>query len=405
MKRLEYSRNMYIDRLVPFIGKPVIKIITGMRRVGKSCILRQIVNRLRAKGVRAANTLFIDKESLEWEPVATYRDMNNAVQKAFGGISGQKFLLVDEVQEIEGWEKAITSIARQDDVDIIITGSNAHMLSGELSTLLSGRYIEFPVNSLSFREFLAFRQKKTDDAGDEFKKYLRYGGMPGIHHFELTDTLVYQYLSGIYDTLLLKDVVKRHSIRNVPLMENVIRFIFDNLGNLITAKRISDYLKSQKLNITVDTVQSYIGHLQGAIMIHKLSRYDIRGKRHLELCEKYYLNDIGLRHAQLGYREGDPSGILENLVFLELKSRGYAVSVGRWNDLEVDFIASKENERIYLQVAYLLSDRQTIDREVRSLKHVPDNYPKYVVSMDTDFGGDIDGIRRINLVDFLLGKE
>jgi len=404
MKRLEYSRTMYIDRLIPFIGKPVIKIITGMRRVGKSCILRQIVNRLHAKGVRAANTLFIDKESLEWEPVATYRDMNNAVKKAFGGISGRKFLFVDEVQEIEGWEKAITSIARQDDVDIIITGSNAHMLSGELSTLLSGRYIEFPVNSLSFREFLAFRQKKTDDAGDEFKKYLRYGGMPGIHHFELTDTLVYQYLSGIYDTLLLKDVVKRHSIRNVPLMENVIRFIFDNLGNLITAKRISDYLKSQKLNITVDTVQSYIGHLQGARMIHKLSRYDIRGKRHLELCEKYYLNDIGLRHAQLGYRESDPSGILENLVFLELKSRGYAVSVGRWNDLEVDFIASKENERIYLQVAYLLTDRRTMDREVRSLNLIPDNYPKYLLSMDTEFGNDIEGIRRINLVDFLLGK-
>jgi predicted AAA+ superfamily ATPase len=405
MNRLEYRRPVYTDRVMPFIGKPVIKIITGMRRVGKSCILRQLVKRLHATGVRAANILFIDKESLEWEAVATCRDLNNAVRKTFRGISGRKFLFVDEVQEIEGWEKAVTSIARKDDVDIIITGSNAHMLSGELSTLLSGRYIEFPVNSLSFSEFLTFRQKKTDDTGDEFRKYLRYGGMPGIHHFELTDTLVYQYLSGIYSTLLLKDVVKRYSIRNVPLMENVIRFIFDNLGNLITAKRISDYLKSQKLSITVDTVQSYIGHLQGALMMHKISRYDIRGRRHMELCEKYYLNDIGLRHAQLGYREGDPSGILENLVFLELKARGYTVSIGRWDDLEVDFIASRENEKIYVQVAYLLSDRKTIDREVRPLKLIQDNYPKYVLSMDTDFGADLDGIHRINLVDFLLSKS
>lgn len=320
-------------------------------------------------------------------------------------VGGPKFLLVDEVQEISGWERAIASLAGREDVDIYITGSNAHLFSSELATLLSGRYVEFPIYALSFEEFLLFRADRKADLQKEFIHYLRFGGLPAIHHFNMEQEIVYHYVGSIYSSILLKDIVRRHSIRNVQLLENIARYLFDNIGNIFSAKKVADYLRSQRLRVSVETVQNYLGHFQDALLAHRAQRYDIRGKRLLEINDKYYLGDISIRHALLGYREADISGMLENIVFLELKRRGYDVWVGKVGDREVDFVATRDDEKLYVQVAYLLASDDTVEREFGVLRDIRDNYPKLVLSLDTAFGGDIQGVRRVNLVDFLLEQD
>jgi len=399
-----YTRSIYIDRIRPFLGKPVIKVITGMRRVGKSCLLRQIIDLLKDEGTAEERTLLIDKESLDFEHIRTYGDLNREVLAAFSKQDAPCFLIVDEIQEIEEWERAIVSLAARGDIDILISGSNAHLLSSELATLISGRYVEIPVYSLGFAEHLLFSEQDHNRRHQEFAGFLRMGGMPATYHFERDEELIHQYIGSVYNTILLKDIVKRHAIRNVALLENIARYLFDNIGNTLSAKRIADYLKAQRLRVGVDTVQNYLGYFREALLAHKVLRYDLKGKRHLELHEKYYLNEIGIRHALLGYREADIGGILENIVFLELKRRGYSVSIGKLGEREIDFIATRQNEKIYIQVAYLLGSAETIEREFDVLKSIPDNYPKYVLSLDTVFGEDFEGIRRINLVDFLLAE-
>jgi len=400
-----YKRNLYIEKIHPYIDKPVVKVITGMRRVGKSCFLQLIMNELDARKVAVKSILYINKESLDYDFIQDYRDLNSYVIDSFSGVKGTKYLFVDEIQEIEHWEKAIASFFSDTDFDIYISGSNAHLLSSEIATLISGRYIEIPVYSLSFEEFLLFRDKRTKNKREEFSTYLWAGGFPVIHHFDFNEEVVYQYISSIYNTILLKDVIKRNNVRNVTLLENITRYIFQNVGNIFTAKKVSDYLKSQKLRVSIDTVQNYISYLISTFAVFKVPRFDVKGKRLLELHEKYYMGDVALRHALLGYREGDISGVLENLVFLELKRRGYHVFIGKVGNKEIDFIAEKENRKIYIQVAYLLTSPETIEREFSVLKSLKDNYPKYVISMDEIFGKDIDGIQRINLVDFLLNPE
>ena len=400
-----HERNLYIDRIIPLINTPVIKVITGMRRVGKSCLLKLIIERLRAGNVKTQQIVYINKESLEFDFIRNYQDLHAYVKKRFADVKGLKYLFVDEIQEIEKWEKAITSFFSDADIDIFITGSNAHLLSSEIATLISGRYIEIPVYALGFEEFLLFRGIEKPDISREFAIFLRYGGFPAIHHFDLEEEVVYQYISALYDTILLKDVVKRNNVRNIHLLENVSRYLFDNIGNIFSAKKVADYIRSQRMSVGVETVQNYIAYLLSTFAIHKVSRYDIKGKRLLELHEKYYLGDIGMRHAILGFREGDISGLLENLVFLELKRRGYKVFIGQLGNQEIDFIAEKKNRKIYIQVAYLLATPETIEREFSVLLRIDDNYPKYVLSMDTVFGNDVQGIQRINLIDFLLRKQ
>ena len=397
-----YTRNIYLDRIKPFLGKPVIKVITGMRRVGKSCLLRQLIASLRESGIPAERILYIDKESLDFEHIGDYHDLNEAALSAFSGQTAPCYLVVDEVQEIGEWERAITSLAARGDVDVLISGSNAHLLSSELATLISGRYVEFRVYSLGFSEHLTFRGDEAGDNATEFERYLRLGGMPATHHFEQNEELIHQYIGSIYDTILLKDIVKRHSIRNVALLENIARYLCDNIGNTMSAKSIADYLKAQRLRVGVDTVQNYLGYFTEALVAHKVQRYDIKGKRLLEIHEKYYLNDVGIRHALLGYREADIGGILENIVYLELRRRGYDVSIGKFGDREVDFVATRKGEKLYVQVAYLLASPETIAREFGVLQSIPDNYPKLVLSLDTLFGQDMEGIQRLNLIDFLL---
>jgi uncharacterized protein len=398
-----YKRNIYMDRIRKFLGKPVIKVITGMRRVGKSCLMKLIISHLHDEGVPGSNILYIDKESLDFEHIRTYRELNAEAQRIICNSSGMKYLLIDEVQEIEGWERAVASLAAKDDVDIIVTGSNAHLFASGLATLLSGRYIEFPVYSLGFQEYLQFRGDKTRSVQEELRDYLRFGGLPAIHHFEFDNDMVFQYLSSIYNTILLKDIVRRHQIRNVVLLERISRYLFDNIGNVMSAKNIADYVKSQRLRVGVETVQNYLEYFCEAYVAHRVRRFDIKGKRQLEILDKYYLGDIGMRHAVIGFRESDISGVIENTVYLELLRRGYSVSVGKFGDREVDFVATRDNERHYFQVAYLLASPDVIEREFGVLRDIPDNYPKSVISLDTAFGGDLNGIKRLHLADFLLG--
>ena len=400
-----YKRNLYIDRIKPYVNKPVIKVITGMRRVGKSYLLRLIIENFKAEKITKDNILYINKESLDYDFIQNYKDLNRYVKEYFKNANGRKYLFVDEIQEIHEWEKAVTSFFSESDFDIYITGSNARLLSSEIATLISGRYIEIPVFALSFEEFLLFRNEKKKDIATEFSTYLWAGGFPAIHHFDFDQEVVYQYISSLYNTILLKDVIKRNNVRNVHLLENITRYVFENIGNIFSAKKVSDYMKSQRMKVGIETVQNYISYLVSTFALHKVLRYDIKGKRLLEFYEKYYLGDVALRHALLGFREIDISGVLENLVFLELKRRGYQVFIGKFENKETDFIAEKENRKIYIQVAYLLSSREIIEREFSILKLIKDNYPKYVISMDTIFGSDFEGIRRINLVDFLLNTD
>ncbi|MCD6151960.1 MAG: ATP-binding protein [Deltaproteobacteria bacterium] len=398
-----HKRNLYMERVKPFIDKPVVKVITGLRRVGKSYFMRQIMEYLRDQGIDNQRIIYIDKESVDFDFINNYQQLHDYIKTRPGTSPGSRnYLFIDEVQEIKGWEKCIASCQGSDTYDIYLTGSNASMLSSDLASLLSGRYIEFPLYSLGFREFLDFMGRKEAEAHNAFPLYLRYGGFPALPHFDLDAEVVYQYVSALYNTILLKDVVKRYRVRNITLLENITKYAFDNIGNIFSAKKVSDYIKSQKLSISVETVQNYLSYLCSTFALHKVQRYDIKGKRILELHEKYYLGDIALRHALLGYRESDIAGMLENLVFLELKRRGYNLFIGKYGTREIDFIATKADEKLYIQVCYLLASEQTIEREFQPLLSIKDNYPKYVLSMDTIFGSDYDGIKRLNIVDFLL---
>lgn len=398
-----YTRYAYLERVKKYIDKPVVKVITGLRRVGKSYFMRQIIEYLKETGVPSQRIVYVNKESMDFEFVEDYRQLNSFVESAvIGAGDGKKYILIDEVQEIAGWERCIASLLGCGSFDIFLTGSNASMLSSDLASQLAGRYVEFPIYSLGLTEFLQFMGIDRAEAGANFKTYLKYGGFPALTHFDLDQEVVYQYISSLYNTILLKDVVKRYNVRNITLLENITKYTFDNIGNIFSAKKLADYLKSQRLSIGVETVQNYLSYLCSTFAIHKVQRYDIKGKRILELHEKYFLGDIGLRHSLLGYREADISGMLENLVFLELKRRGYAVYIGKVGTKEIDFIATKAGEKMYVQVAYLLASSTTIEREFEPLLSIKDNYPKYVLSLDTVFGDDYKGIIRLNLVDFLL---
>ena len=400
-----YKRKLYLDRIRPYLGTPIVKVLSGMRRVGKSYLMRQIIELLREDGVPGENILYVDKESLDFENIETHRDLDRAVKTVLAERQGRRFLLVDEIQEIMDWEKTIASWAGKGDIDIIITGSNAHLFSSQLASKLSGRYVEFPVYSLSFIEYLLFRGAKQGALQNEFLDYMRFGGLPAIHHFEQEEEVVYQYVTSVFNTILLKDIIMRHEVRNVALLERLARYLFDNVGRVMSAKSIADYLKSQRLQVGVETVQNYLAYFEETLVAHKVQRYDIKGKRLLDIHEKYFLGDTGMRHAVLGYREGELSGVLENIVYLELRRRGYTVHIGKLGAYEVDFVATKEKEKLYVQVAYMLATPEVVEREFGVLRAIPDNYPKLVLSMDTAFGEDVEGIRRQNLVEFLMGSS
>jgi len=396
------SRNRYWGKIEPFIGKPVIKIITGMRRVGKSCFLKQAINQLKDEGVVESNILFIDKDDIDFDFIQDYQILNSYIKEKSKKITGKKYLFIDEVQEIEKWEKVITSLHKKNDFDIYLTGSNAHLLSSEIATLISGRYIEIKIYPLSYSEFVLFQKDDFNSHEESFAKYIKYGGLPGIFHLEQNDETIYQYLSAVFDTILFKDIIKRFNIRNVSLLEKISNFLFDNIGNLITASSISKYLKSQRIKTYPDTVHNYLNYFINTYIAYKVSRYDLKGKRILEINDKYYVNDLGIRHSILNYKSDDISQNLENIIYMELLFRGYKVNIGVFGGKEIDFIATKQNEKIYIQVTYLLASKATVEREFQPLLDIKDNYPKYVLSMDGDlWGNDYQGIKRLNVIDFL----
>ena len=394
------QRDAYLNFIENYIDKPIVKVLIGMRRVGKSAIIKLLINKLLKKNISASNILYINKESLEFDEIKNYKDLYRYAINYFKGIKNRKYIFIDEIQEIAEWEKSVNSFLADNYGDITISGSNSKLLSSELATLLSGRYIEIPVYPLTFKEFLQFRSKKTDTE-TEFKNFLRYGGLPGIHLLPLKDDTIFAYLNSILNTVLYSDVIIRHKIRDAAVFDRVVKYLFDNIGNITTAKKIADYFKSQKVKVSVDTVLNYITYLETSLIINRVPRYDIKGKKFLEFHDKVFLNDIGLRNGLIGYREKDINGLLENIVYKELQSRGYKVSVGVLNQLEIDFIAEKQNDIKYIQVCYLLNREDTVEREFGSLEKISNNYEKIVVSMDKFFPEERNGIIHKYLIDFL----
>ena len=399
------KRNRYLHQIAPFIDKPVIKVITGIRRCGKSTFIKLLINNLKEKNIPGKNIIYINKDSLQFDFITGYKELNKYVISKLKNSRGKKYVFIDEIQEITEWEKAVTSFLTDNIADIYITGSNANLLSSELATLLTGRYIEIKMNTLVFSEFLQFRNKTEKDKEQEFANFLKYGGFPGIHQMQFDDEVIRQYINALYNTVFLKDVIAKNKIRDISLLEKLAKYIADNCGNITSAKNISDYIRAQKIKTSVDTIQNYIFWLINANFINKVNRYDIKGKRHLEQYEKYFLSDIGFIYSIIGDRTEDLSGKLENIVYLELISRGYNVHIGKLYSNEIDFIATKGNDKIYFQVTYSLLDNKVIEREFGVLEKLKDNYPKIVLSLDKYYGENRNGIKWYNLIDFLLNDK
>ena len=392
------KRELYLKKLGPYIGKPIIKVFTGQRRVGKSYMMYQAMDQVRGHDP-ACHIIFIDKEKHEFDHIRDHEGLLEHIQRNSG--EGKNAVFIDEIQEIDQFERALRGLYNEPAYDLYCTGSNADLLSGELASLLSGRHVEIMVHTLSYPEFLGFHE--LDDSDDNLGRYLRYGGLPNLIHIDLEDDIVFDYLGNIYTNILFKDVIRRYNIRNVSFLERLVLFLSDNLGSIVSAKKISDFLKSRQISITPNTVLDYLSYLGNAFFIYKTRRQDIAGKKVFEVGEKYYFEDVGLRNSIAGYRPGDIQKILENVVFSNLLRQGFEVRVGVSGNREIDFICEKQGERIYLQVCYLLQDQNTIDREFGNLLAVRDNFPKYVVSMDKAAGmNTFKGVRHLHLREFLM---
>lgn len=403
------KRELYLKKIRNFIDKPVIKVITGMRRSGKSMILKLISQELLEKGILSQNIIYINFESLMFSDLTEFKTLYNYIIEKSKTLTGKVYILLDEIQEVEHWEKAVNSFMVDLNCDIYITGSNANLLSSELATYIAGRYVEIKVYPLSFREYIDFAKIQNPQNilsnEDYFEQYLQFGGLPGIHNFNYDKSNIYQYLSDIYSSILLKDVVAKNNIRDVELLERIILYVFDNIGNTFSAKNVSDFLKSQGRKLSRETVYNYLKALESAYIISPVQRYDVKGKALLETMKKFYLTDLGFRHAKLGYRPNDIAGYLENIIYLELIRRKYTVNIGKLGTKEIDFIGTLENEKLYIQVTYLLASPETVEREFSPLKKIGDNYPKYVLSMDNLGEYNIDGIVRKRIIDFLLEES
>jgi len=398
MTKKYITRQHYIDKIKPYIGKDIIKVITGQRRVGKSYLLFQIMDVVTASDPEA-QIIYINKELYEFDFIDNYKALLAYIKDK---VKGKKncYVFIDEIQDIDQFEKALRSLSAEGGYDIYCTGSNAGLLSGDLASYLSERYIEIKVFCLSYIEFLEFH--KLQNNPEAFLKYIKYGGLPYLINLKLKDDIVYDYLKNIYNTILFKDVVKRHRIRNIAFLERLTIYLADNAGSLVSAKKISDFLKSQKTNISPNVVLNYLSHLESAFFILKVRRSDIAGKKIFEIGEKYYFEDLGLRHTIIGYQQADIGRILENLVFIHLKRSGYDITVGRIGGKEIDFACEKKGERLYVQVAYMITDQRIHDREFGNLLEIKDNFTKIVVSMDEMTGGKFKGIRHMNIRDFLV---
>lgn len=392
-------RQSYIDKIEKYLGKETIIVLVGQRRVGKSCILKMIRDDKMADSDN--NVIYIDKEKWQYDAIQTYRDLNEYIEKHWAN-DKYNYILIDEVQDIEEFERSVRSFRTEPNTDIIITGSNASMLSNELSTLIGGRYKEIYIQSLSYNEFLEFHNLSDND--ESLSLYIQYGGMPGLAKIGLEEDDAREYQIDIYHTVLLKDVIMRNQIRNVPFLENLVRFLADNIGKLISANSIAKYMKSQGESITSSVVINYISFLCEAYILHKVNRYDIHGKRVFENNDKFYFEDNGVRNAIAGgTREGDIEKVIENIIYEHLIRLGYQVYVGQLQAGEIDFVCTKpEGQRIYVQASFIIAEQATREREFGNLHSIKDNYPKYVISMTPLLTkNDDDGITHIHLRKFL----
>lgn len=383
-----------------WVGRPVVKVLSGIRRCGKSSILVRCKDRLAAQGVPDSAILHINMELLANERFRDTRLLDREVHEAFTKNGGKVYLFLDEVQEIPDWEKLVASLLAEDVADLTITGSNAHLLAGELATLLSGRYVEFPISPLVFREYCDFFS--ASPTRETFWRFLQSGGFPGLVALDQKEEAGRQYLEALLDSIVLRDVVSRHKLRDVDLLRRILLFVADSVGSPVSARSLAAFLKSQRRSASVESIYNYLDHLAEAFVLDQAPVYDLRGKKFLETGGKIYFADLGLRHALLGYRSSDIGQYLENIVYLELKQRGWKVSVGRLGEWEVDFAAQKGTEKCYVQVAYLTPDKETLDRELRPLRHVPDNFPKYLLTMDGIPSSSEEGIHRMPVEQFLL---
>ena len=400
------NRPLYIDKIMPYVDAPFVKILTGIRRSGKSTILKMIMDRLENEGRIPADRIVSYRfDSMEYEDMTAkqiYDEMKGRISD-----KGRTYFFLDEVQEITGWEKAVNSLVSDYDVDFYVTGSNSRMMSSEISTYLTGRYVTFCVYTLSFAEYLDFKSQytKVDDPKTELANYIRLGGFPATHLRAYSQDEIYTIVRDIYNSTIFSDIVKRNQVRKIDQLERVVKYTFNNVGNTFSAKSVSDYLKAERRSLDNETVYSYLEKLEKAYLIHRCSRYDLHGREILKTQEKFYLADTALRYSVLGYNDDTVASSLENVVYLELCRRGYTVHIGKNGEGEVDFVATRQNEKIYVQVTQRIESEKTERREYERLLEIRDNYPKYVLRTDVFAGGNYEGIRTMHLADFLLCEE
>lgn len=397
------SRDNYLQRLKAFKDNKLIKVITGIRRCGKSTLLELFKEYLKGEGVSDDNIIHINLELMKYDDVRDYKTFYNLITEKIKN-NDRCYLLIDEVQQVDKWEKAINSMNVEFNVDIYITGSNAYLLSSEISTLLSGRYVEIKMLPLSFKEYLEFDHLPHDwTLEDKFNQYLKFGSLPAVPTLPQDNTTINEFLLGIYNTVIVKDVISRNNIKDIGLLEQIVKYVVVNTGNIISANKISGYISSQGRGETTKatTVSNYLDMLEKAYIIYPVKRYDIKGKEQLKNLAKYYVVDTGIRNMLMGYSDSDFGHVLETIVYLELIRRGYQVFIGKWYELEVDFIAVKQDEKKYYQVCLSLMDEKVKERELAPLKAIPDNYEKTILSMDKSYITDHEGIKFQNIIDFL----
>ena len=400
------KREMYMSRIRPFIGTELIKVMTGIRRCGKSVMLDLIKEELKSTGVSESQMISFNFEAMSNAHLCSAQALHAEVMKRASAIDGKVYLFFDEIQEVTAWEKAINSFRVELDCDIYITGSNAKLLSGELATVLGGRYVEFTIYPFSYSEFLDLYRSVDADAQDAaiFQKYLTLGGMPYLANLRYASEPSKQYLNDIYNSVVLNDVVKRNKIRDVDLLSRIVAYVIGNIGSTFASTSISKFLKSERRTVAPETILNYIRYCTDAYLFYQVNRQDLQGKQILSTNEKYYMADHGLREAVFGGNLRDINLILENIVYMELLRRGYTVTVGKSGDKEIDFVCQKQNEKLYVQVCYLLASEETIKREFGVYETIPDNFPKYVVSMD-ELDMSSNGIKHRNIRHFLTMLE
>ena len=399
-------RPMYVDRIMAYVDTPFVKVLTGVRRCGKSTILKMIMEKLRVeRNIPDDRIISRRYDSMEYADMTAkqmYAELKQLLSPA-----GRTYLFLDEVQEIKGWERVVNSLASDHNVDLYVTGSNSRMMSSEISTYLTGRYVTFRIYTLSFAEYLKFKEIYSSVASPktELAEYVRLGGFPATHLRKYSQDEVYTIVRDIYNSTIFADIVRRNQVRKIDQLERVVKFTFNNVGNTFSAKSISDYLKSENRKIDNETVYSYLEKLEKAYLLHRCSRYDIQGKELLKTQEKFYLADTSLRYSVLGYNADTVAASLENIVYLELCRRGYAVHIGKTSDGEIDFIGTRQNEKLYVQVTQEVRSEKAEKREYHRLLEIHDNYPKYVLRADEFAGGNYEGIKTMHIADFLLSSE